>query len=334
MLDVWKVMADSDGFWAKTLAQLTLPGDGAWIALVEVFLLSSLLLSVLLIQISGYLIRQGTVVRALSRMQSSGWEFLFSLRSCSRVSKRYRRRLLRTNPIFWLQQRTWSVRATKWGWCGFILAGEVLLLAMPKGGRQIGHGLLGLALMVGLTYASACSYRLEKRNGILELILLTSLPPWRLVTGRVRSLWVQLTPAILTWAAFGFALAPPDDREAWLRIGCLVFTALMVTPVVGVDCAANFHGHWRSVLITAATVFLAPAVVFLYAFADGWAAVIVCCAIIWIVGLLTAAGLHLQMTERRLRYLHPHRVRRSSFVQAPIERETRGPRADGATVSS
>jgi hypothetical protein len=144
-----------------------------------------------------------------------------------------------------------------------------------------------------------------------ELILVTPLPAWKLVSGRTRSLWRQFLPAYIAWSVFSFAPLPIIAfDESLIQMVWFTFTVLLVAPVVGLDCAVNLQGHWRAVLATTAAVLLVPGTVFVYGLSFGRGAAFLSCVILWIVGMLTTAGLELQMKERRFRYLHPHAARR------------------------
>src|ERR1051325_3149320 len=173
---VWELLADYDRHWAKTLTQLPRGGQEAWLALLVVFFVSSWLVAVLLVQFSGWAIRQSAIEHAVSRASQAAFNLL-AARRFSQTSDRWRRRrLLRRNPIYWLQQRTWSARATNWVWCAAVLFADALLLTAP--GQEIrltGQWFIGLGLVLGLIYASASSYRLEKSNGVFELFFVTPL---------------------------------------------------------------------------------------------------------------------------------------------------------------
>jgi hypothetical protein len=143
------------------------------------------------------------------------------------------------------------------------------------------------------------------------MILVTPLPVWRLVTGRVRSLWRQFLPAFFCWTLFACFLTPPRYfAEDLMRAALVVFTILLITPGVGMEFAVNVRGHWRAVLATSAVVLVVPGIVFLFALGDSWPATFLCCAILWISGMLITPALQLQMKERRLAFLHPHRRQR------------------------
>lgn len=103
-----------------------------------------------------------------------------------------RNRALDSNPVRWLQTRTWSGRWVRWGWLGL--------------GAVAASGLLGpqatpLVLMCGVVaaigYGACISFRREREEGALELWLVTELTPERILTGRLLGLANQFFPVMV-----------------------------------------------------------------------------------------------------------------------------------------
>jgi len=311
-LNGWELLTDDRGEWGLFLAQLPRGADRVWIGLLEILLLGLVLVSILVLHCAGWIIQH----RHVGWLQLRSW---FQPRPASsapvwwlRLQRKRRRILLRGNPLFWLQQRTWTSRATKWGWCGVILIAEVIdLYIRPARGWFMSQTVIGAGLVVGMIYASATSYRLEKHNGMLEMILITPLKPWLLISGRTRSLWEQFSVACVIWI---LSACLPVSRSLVNELTPVFFAVafmLVITPVVGLDCAVNLRTKWAAILATGAAILLVPGTTFLYNLGNGsWGAVGGCFAILGLVGFLTLAGLHLQMNERSLGYLNPNRSRR------------------------
>jgi len=134
----------------------------------------------------------------------------FLRRYCSPLfAGRFRSRMQRTrdlNPIAWLQQYSWKARANKWLLClGFLLVGFTSDASLERDRDSI-H--LGLLLVLGGFYlfVAVSGFVEEKRNGALEMLLVTPLSPSQLILGRVWGLWQQFLPASLV-IAFSYALS-------------------------------------------------------------------------------------------------------------------------------
>ena len=104
--------------------------------------------------------------------------------------------MLDLDPVLWRQTSTWGARLTLFGWLGLtmVLASQAVIhdgYADAAAGQWLGRRLL----LVGMAFAAAASFRDEKGNGGLELLLVTPLSPADLVDGRLRGLARQFGPA-------------------------------------------------------------------------------------------------------------------------------------------
>ncbi len=120
-----------------------------------------------------------------------------------------RRRGLDRNPIGWRQTATWSGRLTGWGWFAFAI------VWLSRGVERAGQGIgLESILLAGLGAAAGASFRSEREEGTLELLLVTPTTPARIIVGRAIGLVRQFVPAIgLAVLFLGFGpLATPQDR--------------------------------------------------------------------------------------------------------------------------
>ena len=115
------------------------------------------------------------------------------------------RRRLNKNPIAWLQRHSWSARLTEWGWFAFCMGIMTELITVGERNYATeaiqGSAWLGLTLLAGVAFSSVSSFRREKENGVLELLLVTPLTENQIVWGRIFGIWGQFAPAILLMAA-------------------------------------------------------------------------------------------------------------------------------------
>jgi ABC-type transport system involved in cytochrome c biogenesis permease component len=102
-----------------------------------------------------------------------------------------RNRALDSNPVRWLQTRTWSGRWVRWGWLGLgAVAASGLLVP------QATPLLLMCGVVSAIGYGACISFRREREEGALELWLVTELTPERILTGRLLGLANQFFPVM------------------------------------------------------------------------------------------------------------------------------------------
>ena len=113
--------------------------------------------------------------------------------------KRWMQRKLDKNPIGWLEQRRWSGRMTSWVWFAIIVTFYSVFLGERNFMRDYGEieDLMAWLLCVTMAAMSAASFRRERENGVLELLLVSPLKAREIVQGRLRGLWGQFLPACL-----------------------------------------------------------------------------------------------------------------------------------------
>ncbi len=122
----------------------------------------------------------------------------------------FRRRMgraLERNPVAWLQQYSWKARVGKWGLCAGLMLAESWLILWPSESSAWWSGMqemyqMQLALVsvaaAMFTFAGVNSFLNEKRNGALELLLVTPISVNKIIAGRAWGLWKQFLPAGLT----------------------------------------------------------------------------------------------------------------------------------------
>lgn len=116
------------------------------------------------------------------------------------------RRTLDRNPIAWLQQYSWKARLGKWVLC---LAFVVIATVAVSGDFNFGEltePLFFWTIAAGMTFAGINSFAQEKRNGALELILITPISVNQIIFGRVLGVWKQFLPAALILVGFDAAI--------------------------------------------------------------------------------------------------------------------------------
>ena len=123
--------------------------------------------------------------------------------------RRRQSRILESNPILWLQSRTWSTRVGGWVLLGMAVSVAGLALESPRGTVE-GYYFLGhLMLLGGVAFAATASFRIERESGALELWLVTPLTPTAIVRGRIVGLGRRfLWPTLLLWLL-------PQIRFVW-----------------------------------------------------------------------------------------------------------------------
>lgn len=122
-------------------------------------------------------------------------------------------RALDRNPIVWLQQFSWKARVTKWGLCLVFVYLDCVMISNVNLGDIVGtQCILVGVLAVVFTFVGVNSFLDEKRNGALELILVTPLSVNQIIWGRVWGLWKQFLPAALIIGGFYFAASRAESR--------------------------------------------------------------------------------------------------------------------------
>jgi ABC-type transport system involved in multi-copper enzyme maturation permease subunit len=144
----------------------------------------------------------------------------------------------------------------KLGWFSAVVLMEVV--ALSDGGWRGGfddflhiQSIGTLILLVGMGFSAAGSFRHEREDGTLELLLICPFSTSRLIWGRLRGLWAQFLPSISLFAIFvlligRYAMYLDLDGEL---ITCFVGWFLTV-PVVGLWFSLRRWSLLASGLIT------------------------------------------------------------------------------------
>jgi ABC-type transport system involved in multi-copper enzyme maturation permease subunit len=167
-------------------------------------------------------------------------------------------RTLDRNPIAWLQEYSWTARLTKWGWCGFIVAYEVLVLLNY---RHLSYHdwqiRLAFLLTLGLAFSAAWSFRRERQTGALELLLVTPLTPIQISTGRLWGLWCHFFPSyavmLFVWLFNPFQLSRYETGMI-----LFFFVSFLIVPVIGLYFSLRRWPFLVAWLLTVAVGLLLP----------------------------------------------------------------------------
>lgn len=189
----------------------------------------------------------------------SAWRISWRLRSAPDLSamQQSRRRLLRFNPVFWLQLRHRARWLYLWAFLALVITAWLLLLAALG---FTGHRLSFLAFMcltpalhgvIKLAIATGASNQLceARHNGELESLLASPLGTRRICQGHILALQRQfalpLSFVILLDAClllFGDYLIIEDDQQRVMR--CLSIWAMMIMLIVDAH-ALSWVGLWE-----------------------------------------------------------------------------------------
>lgn len=173
-------------------------------------------------------------------VRSAAWEDLRQKYFTPKYgAKALRKRLswsLSRNPIGWLQHYSTSARLTKYFWCLFLIAIE-MICAGNTNDLYSAQSALGFLLLLGLLFSSTASFRNELETGAFELLLVTPIRESQILFGRVLGIWQQFLPAFLIYAAGALFLASGwsgSSRTAAAKESILWFAVLFLSaPFIG-----------------------------------------------------------------------------------------------------
>jgi hypothetical protein len=152
-----------------------------------------------------------------------------------------RRRMLRINPVFWLELRHRSRWLYLWGLLVLVLAGWLTALAcLGFTGRRLTFALfmcltplLHAVLKIAIAAAAVTRLGEARRNGELESLLVTPMHARRICRGHMLALRRQFTPSVVlvllidaSLLLFGHHLIIEDAEQMLIR--CLAIWAMMI----------------------------------------------------------------------------------------------------------
>ena len=173
--------------------------------------------------------------------------------------RRWLRWKLERNPIGWLEQRTWSARLMSWSWLAVLISVYSVVLTdvmLYRHHFHRIHTLLGFGLFLSMGSAAAASFRRERENGVLQLLLTSPLKIQEIIAGRVRGLWSQFLPAMLL-LLYVWLYMERDFRNLWpaqdsttdFRVVFYLSTFLTI-PIVGLYCSLRERAYVTALLGT------------------------------------------------------------------------------------
>lgn len=246
-----RFLSNRGSVWSPTFAVVPLRVVDRWWDYLQAVIGLTLGMHLVAGMVAALVLRRGmsdAANRAMTR------EDAFALPGLPRaVSPEVRRRWLQGNPVRWLMRYPGEVRWIRVTAAGALLGIELGVFALPLSFEVwflVQTLLLGL-LSTSLALLAADSYRRERENGALEMLMVTPLRPRDLGRGRIGGLWWMLGPAYLIWAASIWLGVPilrtGDDHLALFFWGMALAAAI---PVVGLEASFQFRGYWRSALAT------------------------------------------------------------------------------------
>lgn len=183
--------------------------------------------------------------------------------------RRWMARKLDRNPIGWLEQRRWSGRLVVWVW----LTITILIYSVGLSDRNFFRSdnslpyLMGWLLAVSLAVSATTSFRRERENGVLELLLVSPLSTQQIINGRLRGLWGQFAPAIVTllclWVYVSSLYSPAHYYynsgygNGRAEIGFFAVSFLVI-PVIGLFFSVSCRYFIAALLLTLGAVFVLP----------------------------------------------------------------------------
>ena len=171
------------------------------------------------------------------------------------------RRSLERNPVGWLEQRTWSARVTTWVTLGFVIVAYSMMLAEFWRARDLVRFQLTVAwsLLGVLAYSASSSFHRERENGVLPVLLTSSLSVSEITWGRLRAMWRQfLLPyglVMVMWFELSSVSRGRVDAHHWTWFFA---TSFLAVPIVGLFNSLRRQGFLSAFLWTLLTGVLLP----------------------------------------------------------------------------
>jgi ABC-type transport system involved in multi-copper enzyme maturation permease subunit len=178
--------------------------------------------------------------------------------------RRWMKRKLETNPIGWLEQRTWSGRLLTWGWLAIIISLYSTILTDPSFFQRTStpQNVMGWMLVLSMAISTAGSFRRERESGVLELLLVSPIGERTIISGRLRGLWNQFLPAfgllLIVWAYLSsISLTGGADG------GSIVFytVTFFSLPVIGLYYSLRCRAFMGALLAAMGAGFVIPLIV-------------------------------------------------------------------------
>jgi ABC-type transport system involved in cytochrome c biogenesis permease component len=195
--------------------------------------------------------------------------------------KKYIQRKMEKNPIGWLQQRTWRGRMIVWGWLGILISVYSCIFVQQSFFVPVLagiHEIIGYGLLISMVLTAAGSFQLERESGLLELLLVSPISTWQIISGRIRGIWGQFLLVFLLWFAMCLFFAR-SFRESQGNMNEYYFLCGFFTlPVIGLYWSLRCRHFMTSLACTTIMGLILPAylggvaqrLLIFYAYAMGW----------------------------------------------------------------
>jgi ABC-type transport system involved in cytochrome c biogenesis permease component len=168
---------------------------------------------------------------------------------------------LERNPVVWLHRKTAGMRLAKWGWLGTIILIEALYVPFARAYYRADpvQQFIGLALVCGLAFSVAGSFRHDLESGAMEILMTTPLKEGQLIWARIRAVWGYYLPAFVAYYLIKtfVQFRAPDLQEAF----SLIMT-FICTPWVGLFCAFRLRSFLAAWLATMTFSVALPSILF------------------------------------------------------------------------
>jgi ABC-type transport system involved in multi-copper enzyme maturation permease subunit len=262
-----------EGGWGDVMSQWLRPGTAQrdWLGAMAVVTLFAVFLLFGMLKLAARNVR-----RTWQDLPPSGLQRWLEKAFCTPVLlrdtlRRWLRWKLERNPIGWLEQRTWSARLMSWSWLAVLVSVYTVALTDLTHYRyhfQRIHTALSIGLFLSMASAAAGSFRRERDNGVLQLLLISPLKIAEIIGGRVRGLWGQFLPAMLlllvVWLYVDREfirgnLWSQDQSTFDLRLIFYISTFL-ATAVVGLYCSLRERSYITALLGTITLAMIVPLV--------------------------------------------------------------------------
>jgi ABC-type transport system involved in multi-copper enzyme maturation permease subunit len=130
-----------------------------------------------------------------------------------RFFRRSMKKKLEHNPIIWLHNYAWSARLSKWGWLLVVIIVDLVLVIADLYDYIVYHSLILFLLVFAMSISIAGSFKQERSNGALELILVTSISERQLIWGRMLGFWRQFLPVGILFIWFWYSAIHTGPRN-------------------------------------------------------------------------------------------------------------------------
>jgi ABC-type transport system involved in multi-copper enzyme maturation permease subunit len=239
-VSLWEILqftTDVDAIWASALTGIPIPAQLAWVTAEIIWVGLAALWFFGVLRCAAWRIRKNW----RQQPNNLGLEKAEAVFCRPMIGKdfltRWLRRTLERNPVGWLERRTWSGRMITWIWCGVmtLIYCAVSSSAFSNPGFIMVQNFLVYLLICSMSASAAGSFRRERDNGVMELLLVSPIGEWRLIEGRLRVLWMQFAPAFgllfavwAWWDSFN-----TSEQMPLLAKSASYLTIFLTLPIIG-----------------------------------------------------------------------------------------------------